>query len=98
MSWELSDKKRQAQDKVFRCPNWAAVPRKGIRLDVIKHNKVVESFPIDEQPYYVFGRSKQQCDFVLINPSVSRVHFALIHHRNGSTFIIDLESAQGTSV
>ena len=52
----------------------------------------------DQQPYYLFGRSRKLCDFVLDNPSVSRVHFALIHHSNGSIFIVDLGSGQGTSV
>lgn len=34
-------------------------------------------------------------DFVLEHPSISRVHFALVHHQHGGTYIIDLGSGLG---
>jgi len=94
----LSSEKVKAQQEVFECPPWAAQPRPGLRFDVLKGDRVVEAYLLDGQPYYLFGRSKTQCDYVLSNPSVSRVHFAVVHHHSGSVFVIDLGSNQGTTV
>ncbi|KAI9099655.1 hypothetical protein K1719_024660 [Acacia pycnantha] len=46
----------------------------------------------------IFGRQIQTCDFVLDHQSVSRQHAAVVPHKNGSIYVIDLGSAHGTFV
>jgi len=49
---------------------------------------------IDEKKCYFFGRNKQLCDFCIDHASSSRVHAALIWHKNlNRPFIIDLGSS-----
>eukprot|EP00668_Euglena_longa_P034100 GGOE01043837.1.p1 GENE.GGOE01043837.1~~GGOE01043837.1.p1 ORF type:complete len:343 (+),score=64.17 GGOE01043837.1:35-1063(+) len=94
----INPKKLQAQGPFFRCPEWATMPSKGIHLEVRRGADMVDLLNIDEQPYYLFGRNQGVVDFVLEHPSISRVHFALVHHQHGGTYIIDLGSGHGTAI
>ena len=50
---------------------------------------------IDEKSYYLFGRNKDVCDFVLEHQSVSRVHAALVYHKHlDRPFLVDLGSSK----
>eukprot|EP01012_Entosiphon_sulcatum_P044357 TRINITY_DN5900_c0_g1_i1.p1 TRINITY_DN5900_c0_g1~~TRINITY_DN5900_c0_g1_i1.p1 ORF type:complete len:279 (+),score=36.69 TRINITY_DN5900_c0_g1_i1:33-869(+) len=94
----VNPKKLQAQAAYFNCPEWAAKPTVPHYLEVRKGESVVSRKDVDEHSYYLFGRSHDVCDYSLEHHSVSRVHFALVHHRNGGVFIIDLGSHGGTSI
>eukprot|EP00667_Euglena_gracilis_P017538 EG_transcript_18502 len=94
----VNPKKLQAQAPFFRCPDWATMPSKGVHLEVRRGADMVDLLNIDEQPYYLFGRNQGVVDFVLEHPSISRVHFALVHHQHGGTYIIDLGSGHGTAI
>ena len=47
---------------------------------------------MDGKAYYVFGRDSALADIVLIGSGPSRVHAALVHHEDGKTYLIDLQS------
>jgi len=94
----VNPKKLQVQSPFFKCPEWAGAARKGPFLEVRKGVDVVDHLTIDEQPYYLFGRNAAVVDFVLEHPSISRVHFALVHHAQGDIYIIDLGSGHGCSL
>jgi len=54
---------------------------------------------IDEKKCYFFGRNKQLCDFCIDHASSSRVHSALVWHKNlNRPFIIDLGSSKYLSI
>eukprot|EP01006_Ploeotia_vitrea_P017622 TRINITY_DN48844_c1_g1_i1.p1 TRINITY_DN48844_c1_g1~~TRINITY_DN48844_c1_g1_i1.p1 ORF type:complete len:138 (+),score=6.99 TRINITY_DN48844_c1_g1_i1:82-495(+) len=92
------DKKIKVQQEYFKCPSWVGSPKKGVRLEVRKGNEVKDPFKLDKFPYYLIGRHEFLCDFFVQHKTLSRVHCAIVHHRSGSTFIIDLGSAFGTMV
>lgn len=39
-------------------------------------------------------RQKENVDFHLDSPNVSRNHAAVVHHNNGNTYLIDLQSVR----
>eukprot|EP00993_Chasmostoma_nieuportense_P003003 NODE_3753_length_907_cov_25.215385_g3600_i0.p1 GENE.NODE_3753_length_907_cov_25.215385_g3600_i0~~NODE_3753_length_907_cov_25.215385_g3600_i0.p1 ORF type:complete len:293 (+),score=47.10 NODE_3753_length_907_cov_25.215385_g3600_i0:51-881(+) len=90
--------KLYAQAEHFVCPLWAQRPAQGWRLDVIKNHELAESHCVDAHPYFLFGRNPNVCDYVLEHRSISRVHFALVFHRNGSVYLVDLGSQLGTTI
>ena len=94
----VAPKKLKYQAEFFKVPTWAAKPEPGVRLDVLKDGRVVDKHDIDEDPYFLFGRLEKVVDFVLSHPTISRVHFALVHHRSGSCFVVDLDSGYGTAI
>jgi len=54
---------------------------------------------IDEKRCYFFGRNRQLCDFAIDHQSCSRVHGALVWHKDlHRPFLIDLGSVHGTFV
>ncbi|KAG9448520.1 hypothetical protein H6P81_008485 [Aristolochia fimbriata] len=79
-------------------PDWAIEPRSGVYyLEVLKDGEVLDQIPLDKRRH-IFGRQFPMCDFVLDHQSVSRQHAAVVPHKNGSIFVIDLGSAHGTFV
>ncbi|KAI3800253.1 hypothetical protein L1987_28340 [Smallanthus sonchifolius] len=79
-------------------PDWAIESRPGVYyLDVLKDGEVLDRINLDKRRH-IFGRQLHTCDFVLDHQSVSRQHAAVVPHKNGSVFVIDLGSAHGTFV
>ncbi|CAM6023560.1 unnamed protein product [Sphagnum balticum] len=79
-------------------PDWAVEFKPGVYvLEVLKEGGVVDKVCL-EKKRALFGRQALMCDYVLDHPSVSRQHAAVVQHKNGSVYVIDLGSVHGTFV
>ena len=73
----------------------AGKPATGLHLDVLKDGKLIQKLMIDEKKCYLFGRNPQMNDFCVDHNSCSRVHSALVYHKNLSrAFLVDLGSSE----
>ena len=82
----------------FREPPWAVTPgperaRYSLHAAGGGDGEVHE---LNARSSYVLGRDASRCAVVLRGPGVSREHAALVHHENGSMYVIHL-SAGGVS-
>lgn len=91
-------KQKLSSIKSFKPPRWAAIPKQRLKLVVHRGKELVKELPIHKKSYYTFGRNGAAADIVLDHKSISRVHAALVHHKNGTVVVIDLGSAHGTRV
>lgn len=61
---------------------------------VFRDGSKQESIPVDGKAYYLFGREPTAVDIVLTEPGASRTHAALVHHEDGKSYLIDLQSVR----
>eukprot|EP00667_Euglena_gracilis_P014060 EG_transcript_14550 len=85
------ERKALAQAPYFQCPPWADLPAKHYRLDVYQGTTQVDSFDISDDKTFLFGRLQEVVDIQLVHPSLSRVHFAVLHAPSlGAVFVMDI--------
>lgn len=56
---------------------------------------LLETVSLRERAFFIAGRLPES-DLVLEHASASRQHAAIVHHRSGAVYLIDLGSAHGT--
>mmetsp|Transcript_46904 Transcript_46904/g.77616 ORF Transcript_46904/g.77616 Transcript_46904/m.77616 type:complete len:388 (+) Transcript_46904:187-1350(+) len=79
-------------------PTWAAKPvDRNVRLEVFKGAEQVETIYLTSVPSIVMGRQRGAVDELIEDGSVSRQHCAIVNAEH-ATFLVDLDSAQGTYV
>lgn len=79
----------------YEVPTWAGKAPTGHHLDVTKDDKLIQKLMIDEKKCYLFGRNKQLNDFSIDHASCSRVHAALVYHKDlNISYLVDLGSSK----
>jgi hypothetical protein len=74
-------------------------PSLAFSLEVMKSGSIVETLNLNLKSWFVFGRQPELCDVVLVNPTASRMHAAIIHGKErGELFLYDFGSTHGTQV
>lgn len=69
----------------LRVPKWAGSPKdEHSALAVIQDSVVTELLHIGSSAMYIFGKQADS-DFVLLHPSISRHHAALVHRNDDGT-------------
>jgi len=83
----------------FNSPNWEAAPQTHLSLDVWDASGRVQSrIDLEGKSHVVLGRDASAVEVAVDNRGVSRTHAAIVHHRNGRVYLIDLKSTHGTKV
>uniref|UniRef100_A0A7S0UMW3 Peptidyl-prolyl cis-trans isomerase n=1 Tax=Polytomella parva TaxID=51329 RepID=A0A7S0UMW3_9CHLO len=83
---------------MFKEPPWASNPAsKNIYLKITSPSDDNKNYHISDKSYYLFGRDKEHVDYHLNHDSCSRLHAAIVHHKDGRIFLID-HSTKGTTV
>merc|ERR1711920_654862 len=86
------------QDRSVAVPDWCTElvePSCVSILDIFMHGKEVQRVRVDRKPYYIIGRNSQLCDITIQGPMASRRHAAIAHGKDGSVYIVDLNSVHG---
>ena len=87
-----------AQTGSFVVPEWCAAPTGpslAAQLLVWRGTMLLETIPLRQRAFFIAGRLPES-DIVLEHASASRQHAAIVHHRSGALYLIDLGSAHGT--
>ena len=82
----------------FVVPQWCQLPRGATcsaQLLVWRGAALLETVPIGGRGFFIAGRLAES-DIVLEHASASRHHAAVLHHRSGAVYLLDLGSAHGT--
>jgi pSer/pThr/pTyr-binding forkhead associated (FHA) protein len=82
-------------DSSIKKPSWCIQPQKEFILEEIGYNNRV--FDLSKKEFYIVGRNEKS-DIVIGNLLVSRQHAAIIHHENGTPYLVDLDSIHGTFI
>jgi pSer/pThr/pTyr-binding forkhead associated (FHA) protein len=77
--------------QIFKIKQWAAEPRQAASLQAIDGSDTQD---VGKQSHYVFGRDSAESTILIDDPSVSRRHAAIVHHKDGRIYIIDLASVR----
>ena len=80
----------------FAVPGWCVAPQASAAKLLIWRGAALQtaSLALGRKAFFLAGRLAD-CDLVL-DQSASRHHAAILHHRSGSIYLLDLGSAQGT--
>lgn len=82
-------------------PSWSGAPAPetiAAVFRVVKNGSEIDKIKLGKANL-VFGRKPDMCDIVLDHPTISRRHAAILHKgETGEMYMMDLGSAQGTSV
>lgn len=83
----------------FNSPKWEAAPQTQLSLDVCDASGRVQSrIDLEGKSHVVLGRDASAVEVAVDDRGVSRTHAAIVHHRNGRVYLIDLKSTHGTKV
>ena len=87
-----------AKPAPFAVPEWCAAPQgaASAQLLVWRDAALVDTIPLGGKHFFVVGRNTETCDIALEHASASRHHAAVLHHRSGAIYLLDLGSAHGT--
>ncbi len=89
----------QASGSQYAKPTWSAIPKEDTyNLEVIKNGVVIENIPLRGKEFFRIGRQPDIVDIAMEHGSISRLHAVLNFHEDGSAFIFDNNSANGTFV
>lgn len=68
-------------------------------MEIIKEGRSIGEEDLNTgKTHYIAGRQPDLCDIQLDHPSISREHAAIVISSDSCLFIVDLKSAQKTSV
>eukprot|EP00963_Diacronema_lutheri_P008746 scaffold772_cov339-Pavlova_lutheri.AAC.42 len=90
---------RQDDMPPFTSPRWEAPPQVHLSLDVCDASGRVQSrIDLEGRSHVVLGRDASAVDVAVDDRGVSRTHAAIVHHRNGRLYLIDLKATHGTKM
>lgn len=81
----------------FVVPEWCVALPHACEIGILvwKNDVFVDTVSFGGKAMLLAGRLPE-CDIILEHPSVSRKHAAVLHHRSGAVYLLDLNSAHGT--
>lgn len=82
----------------YEKPDWSSAPIYDYSLETIKNGVIVGEIPLKQKEYFLLGRQGDVVDILLEHESISRKHAVLNFHNDGSLYLKDLGSAQGTVI
>eukprot|EP00758_Cryptobia_borreli_P009873 Tbor_TRINITY_DN5519_c0_g1::TRINITY_DN5519_c0_g1_i1::g.13478::m.13478/K13216/PPP1R8, NIPP1; nuclear inhibitor of protein phosphatase 1 len=82
------------QSSFFECPSWAGMPNSNYyHCEIVKEGIKIGTIKLVRYPYFLFGQNTGICDIAVEHPSCSKVHCALVFHKEKKQFyIIDLST------